>query len=96
LYATAVRLIILQKSSLGNFATGVQWLREEYTGNILRSDDLRTMAIGVLEFTVSVDSVADESQGPVVAISDNEPVLGWDTVETPSITLTGDTTEQEL
>jgi hypothetical protein len=96
LYTSAVRMIILQNPSLGGFATGVTWLREEYTGNIIRADDTRTLAIGVLDFNVTVDANVDADQGPVVPILNNEPPTGWATVETPSITITGDAVGTEL
>jgi len=96
LYTTAVRMIILQNPSLGHFANGVTWNREEYTGNIIRADDTRTLAIGVLDFTVSVDGNVDVDQGPVEPIPNNEPPTGWATVETPSITIHGDAVGTEL
>jgi hypothetical protein len=96
LYTTAVRMIILQNPSLGGFATGVTWMREEFTGNIIRADDARTLAIGVLDFSVTVDANVDVSQGPVEPIPNNEPPTGWATVETPSITITGDAVGTEL
>jgi hypothetical protein len=96
LYAAAVRLLIIQKRSLGGFAMGVTWTREEYTGNILRSDDMRTMAIGVLEFTVQVDNVANNSQGPEVPIPNNAEPTGWATIETTNILLDADVVGTEL
>jgi len=96
LYTTAVRMIILQHPSLGGFATGVMWNREEFTGNIIRADDARTLAVGVLDFNVSVDGNVDVNQGPVEPIPNNEPPTGWTTVETPSITLTGNAVGTEL
>ena len=96
LYTAAVRLIILQNRSLGDFATGVVWTREEYTSSVLRSDDLRTMAIGVLEFVVNVDNVADVSQGPLVPIPNNEMPTGWATIGSTDIILTGDVVGTEL
>ena len=89
LYTTAVRLLILQNRSLGNFATGVEWMREEFTGSLVHANDARTLAIGTLEFAVGTDSVADVSQGPLTPIPDNEPVTGWPTVLNPSVTITG-------
>jgi hypothetical protein len=96
LYTTAVRMIILQNPSLGHFATGVMWIREEFTGNIIRADDSRTLAIGVLDFNVTVDANVDVSQGPVEPIPNNEPPTGWATVESPSIAIIGDAVGTEL
>lgn len=101
LYTAAVRLILLQNRSLKGlgstpFANGVVWMREDYTGNLVRSDDTRTMMAGLLEFVVNVDSVADVSQGPIAPIPNNEPPTGWATVGSPIITITADVIGTEL
>ena len=88
LYTTAVRMLILQNSSLGDFAMGVHWTREEFTGNIIHPDDARTIAMRILEFIVQVDDVVDVSQGPSIPIPNGETPTGWATIETPSISIT--------
>jgi hypothetical protein len=96
LYGAAVRLLILQQGDLGGLATGVAWNKESYTGTFVHPDDQRTLAIGELEFTFSVDNVADDSQGPTTPLAPSNPPTGWPVVEYPSMTVTGSEPGQEL
>jgi hypothetical protein len=86
-YTTAVRMLLLQKQSLGGFATHTTLLREEFTGPLIHAQDSRTLGVGALEFLVGVDGLVDISQGPTTPIPDNSAPTGWSTVESPIITV---------
>lgn len=87
LYGAAVRQILLQKSDLGGIASGVVWIKEEYTGTFVRPTDQRTLAVGELEFTFTVDNFANVSSGPLTPLANNNPPTGFPVVEFPSMTV---------
>lgn len=62
LYVAAVRMIILQQSSLGGFAEGTNWISERY--DALPDIDARSFTAGVVQFGVDVNNVVDPTQGP--------------------------------
>jgi hypothetical protein len=95
LYGAAVRQIILQNSSLGGVTAGVVWTKEEYTGGFIRPTDQRTLAIGELEFTFTIDNFANDSNGPLTPLSNANPPTGWPVVEFPSMTVTESQPGQE-
>jgi hypothetical protein len=95
LYGAAVRQILLQKSSLGGIASGVTWNKEQYTGNFIRPADQRTLAIGELEFTFTIDNFASALGGPLTPLSNGNPPTGWPVVEYPSMTVTASQPGQE-
>lgn len=83
LYTVAVRSILLQKHSLSGsgdvpFADGVTWDMEHYMA-VDRSQDARTMVIGMLQFHVMVSNAASGFGGPTVPLN-GEPPTGWPTV----------------
>lgn len=88
LYGAAVRQILLQKSSLGGIASGVTWNKEEYTGNFIRPNDQRSLAIGELDFTFTIDNFANDSNGPLTALAPETAPTGWPVVEYPAMTIT--------
>lgn len=69
LYATAMRVLILQHPSLGGIAKGVNWVDESY--NPLDSTDMRTIAASVVQFGVDLRDVVDTSQGPTAPSLDS-------------------------
>lgn len=87
LYAAAVRALILQHASLGGFADGVLWETERY--DELDTNDQRTIAAGIVQFTVHVSNVVDVSQGPTIPSLDAtvEPD-DWPTAQTVDIATT--------
>jgi hypothetical protein len=88
LYTTAVRQIILQNPSLGGISSDVKWTREVYTGNFIRPNDERTLAIGELDFTFTIDNFANEYSGPITPLANDNPPVGFPVVEFPSMTVT--------
>lgn len=80
LYAAAIRALILHHPSLGEFAAGVRWVDERYDD--LPFEDSRTIAAGVVQFNVGVETAVD-SYGPTVPSEDpcDEPG-DWATVQT--------------
>lgn len=87
LYTAAVRQIILQNPSLGGIASGAVWTKEVYTGNFIRPTDSRTLAIGELDFTFTIDNFANEYSGPVTPLANDNPPTGFPVVEYPSMTI---------
>lgn len=61
LYTAAVRALIVQHPSLGDFAEGVSWVGERY--DELGTDDLRTIAAGTVQLSVDVANVVDPTTG---------------------------------
>lgn len=63
LYAAAVRLCLLQQSSLGGVASGADWLNERY--DELDVDDIRTIAAGIVQFAVAVETAFRQAPAPL-------------------------------
>lgn len=95
LYGSAVRQILLQHSSLGGIASGMVWTKEEYTGSFIRPTDQRTLAIGDLSFIFTIDNFANDSNGPLTPLSNDNPPSGWPVVEYPAMTITESQPGQE-
>lgn len=68
LYVAALRTAILQHQSLEGFATGIEWLDENYDD--LPSIDTRSLGAGQLIFAVEVAGMARRWNGPKTP---NEP-----------------------
>lgn len=62
LYAAAVRAAVLQHSSLGGFASGIDWLGERYDD--IPNSMLRTLAAGTVQFSVEVQGALMPGEGP--------------------------------
>lgn len=62
MYAAAVRAAVIQKPSLGGFATATDWLGERYDD--IENDMLRTLAAGSVQFAVQVQSANQLTAGP--------------------------------
>lgn len=76
LYAAAVRAAFLQHQSLGGFASGVEWEDERY--DEIGSEDTRTMAAAIVQFSMKIDSVLDGFGGvsePPVPATEEPPEL---------------------
>lgn len=58
LYAAAIRAVIIHERSLGGFAESTEWLNERY--DELTFDDVRTIAAGIVQFAVTVETVVEE------------------------------------
>lgn len=90
LYTAATRSLIMQHSSLGDFADGVNWISERYDN--LDSSDARTIAAGVIQLGVDVTSVLDPTAGPTHPIVDAvdlpTPVDAWPTAQQVFIDVT--------
>lgn len=67
LYAAAVRSLMLQHASLGNFAAGVTWVDERY--DELDSNDMRTIAAGIVQLHIDVDDTIQPGAGPSAPMS---------------------------
>ncbi|MCA1782241.1 MAG: hypothetical protein LC679_08735, partial [Intrasporangiaceae bacterium] len=63
LYTAAVRLCLLQQASLGGVASGTDWLNERY--DELLVEDLRTIAAGVVQFVVTVETAFRQAPAPL-------------------------------
>lgn len=62
-YAAAVRAILVQHSSLGGFARGLDWMGEAYD-RVVERPDQRMLRATVLPFSVEVDDVVQAAHGP--------------------------------
>lgn len=81
LYIAAMRVLLLQKSSLGGFAQGINWISERYEN--LPTTMPRTLAAGILQIGVDVNGVADPTQGPGKPSLDiTTPPGDWPIIET--------------
>lgn len=85
-YAAAVRAILVQHPSLGGFAQHTDWLGERY--DELSTQDLRTIAFAVVQFSVTVEGVVDTSQGPTAPSGVTPPPDpgDWRTVQSVTVT----------
>jgi hypothetical protein len=68
-YAGALRAILVQKGSLGNFAIGTVWLDENYDVRVSDKSQ-RTTATAELKFAVEVYGVVKALTGPLVVPSE--------------------------
>jgi hypothetical protein len=62
-YTAIIRMIMLQKQSLGGFADGTTWLDESYDDNFAFVDQ-QTIGAGSVVFEVWVDNVVNRYGGP--------------------------------
>lgn len=62
-YSAAIRMVLLQHSSLGGVAAGVTWLEESYTEPI-DAEDRRSLAAGISGFEVEVRGTVNDTIGP--------------------------------
>lgn len=97
LYVAALRVLVLQRPSLGGFATGVVLRGETYAE--LDFDDERTITAGLVNFWIDVPNIADVKQGPPapspapdldLPIPGDQPPLEpgeWPTVEDATVTV---------
>lgn len=67
-YATAIRAILVQKRSLGNFAEGTTWRGTQY-GVRVKDSSQRTLGSAEVRFAVDVTDVVTEFAGPTVPIT---------------------------
>lgn len=81
MYAAAIRMVLLQKGSLGGICNAVEWEDESYDDN-LSSEEERTIGYAGLTFLFSVAEVALRWGGPEVPDPDTEPGTSWGEVET--------------
>lgn len=80
LYGIAIAAVLLQKPSLNDFASGVQWVDESYDD--IPNDQQRSLACAIEGFTVDVDRVLDTTQGPLTAdASEEEESPEWTEIE---------------
>ena len=77
IYGAAIRAVLVQHSSLGDFASGLDWEDERYDDLEFRE---RTYAAARLVFTVEVDEVVRRSAGPAQADPNYDPTLPYDPV----------------
>lgn len=79
LYTAAFRVALLQHSSLGGFADGMEWLDEQY--DPVPTKDRRTLNAGRAEFIVDVRDALNAKGGPVEPdASPDTPHPDWPTV----------------
>ena len=90
LYGAAVRAVVVQKPSLGGFASGADWLDESYD-DLPGVDEERTFAVTSMYFSVSVDSVINRLGGPRTypfiepPDEDTQPGSHWPLAETVTV-----------
>lgn len=88
IYTAAVRAIMLQKRSHGQYADNVEYLNETYdTGP---EEQSRTLAASTLELVVEVSDIADWSGGPITNLPpdpDTQPGTEWPTVDVAHATI---------
>lgn len=65
LYAAATRAVLIHERSLGGVAVSTDWLNERY--DELDFDDVRTIAAGIVQFAVTVETAIDD-HGPLTDI----------------------------
>jgi hypothetical protein len=80
LYAAAVRMILVQKPSLGGVASAVEWEGDQYTD--APADFTQIGAIGAGAFNVLVRGVVTDSAGPMEPDPDPAPLRQVATVQT--------------
>jgi hypothetical protein len=88
IYTAAARAILLQKKSLGDWCSGVQFLNERYDEG--EDDRGRTFAVGTLEMVYAVPGIVNARYGPAVPIPpvpDALPGSSWGTVEETHLTV---------
>jgi hypothetical protein len=83
-YAALMRTLLLQQSSLGDFAAGVAWQNESYTD--IPSSEERQLASASMEFHIDVDEVSNQRAGLRTPPDDPTEVPSWPTAETVSVT----------
>jgi len=88
IYAAAVRTMLLQKSSLGGFAEGVNWISERYDSLPASAEMARTLGAGVLQFGVDVNKVSLTSGGPMAPVDPAVAPSAWPVSETIVLTVT--------
>lgn len=83
LYVAALRALVVQHKSLGNFASDTYWVGERY--DELTSDDARTIMAGVAQFNVYVEDVV-KGIGPTQPSADATlPPGPWPVAETVTV-----------
>lgn len=86
-YAAAGRAVLLQKPSLGGFASGTEWIDETYDDEVITEDE-RTMKATYLIFRVLLDKLVARYGGPVEPVAPNpatQPGSQWPTAQTVNI-----------
>jgi hypothetical protein len=84
-YAAHLRAIMLQRPSIGGFASDTHWLDEDY--NILPTDTRRSLAAGYLVFNVTAAQVLNVYGGPTEPPDEPyEDPADWPTVDTTEVT----------
>lgn len=79
-YGLILRMIMLQKQSLGKRADGVKWVDESYDDNFDFVDE-QTISAGVVEFDVEVANVVNRWAGPVGLPDPDQPGSTWPTAD---------------
>ena len=88
LYTAAIRSAVMQHPSLGDFASGLEWIDESY--DELGFEESRTIAAGQVILGVQVDGVLDSSQGTKTPpVNPNVTPDTWPTVESTSVSSQG-------
>ena len=87
IYAAAVRTLIIQKPSLGEFAEGVNWISERYDAITALESASRTLGAGVLQFGVDVGYVNQAYGGPMAPTDPTVPPGDWPEVEKVVLTI---------
>lgn len=87
-YGAAVRMMLVQKPSLGNFAEGISWRGTQYSTRIADRDQ-RTLGSCENRFSVDVRDVVQAFAGPITPITTIP--ANWPTVTDVAVSITPDT-----
>jgi hypothetical protein len=87
MFVAAHKAIVLQRPSLGGFATACKWMNESY--DALAYDDTRSLYAGYATFAIEVANVVTTLAGPTSTddplTPDTDPWADWPEVETVDV-----------
>lgn len=90
LYTVAIRTLLIQRPSLGQFAAGLNYEDEKY--DEISSEKRRSLQAGYVVCSVEVDNVVDASGGPITPSDppdpETDPIPDWPIAISGSATVT--------
>lgn len=85
-YAAAVRVLMIQKGSLGGFAEETHWMSERFDEHPI-PEQSRTLRTAMVMFSVTVAGMNQRYGGPANPGDPTEDPGSWPTIETVTATL---------
>lgn len=90
IYTAAIRTLLVQRPSLGQFAQGLNYEDEKY--DEVTGAKRRTLQAGYIVCSVEVDNVVDASGGPITPSDPpdpaTDPITDWPIAESGSVLVT--------